>query len=343
MPDVRYIKGEIDLPEMEESFPLLLVEDNVPTRGLLEICLKKAGYQVTSVEDGRTASRILKERFFPIVITDWMMPEMDGLELCRRIRRGRLPGYTYIILLTSKDSKQDAILALEAGADDYLVKPVDRHELIARLKPCRRLLALERALKKANEEKRVLSITDPLTGLYNRRYLTERLPREIKRARRYGRPLSLIMSDIDHFKEVNDRFGHHIGDLVLKKIAGYFQKALREGVDWVARYGGEEFLIVLPETDIQGAWATAERLCIGISERAFTIKGNRIGIKASFGVSGSLPLEKRKKESADDLIDEADRCLYEAKKEGRNRVKVVHSPCPRETSKVLNHPIRSYP
>lgn len=342
MLDARYIKG-MDVLETEESFPLLMVEDNDSTRRLLEIRLKKAGFEVASAQNGRAAFETLKDRFFPIVITDWVMPEMDGLELCRRIRKRQFPGYVYVILLTSKESKQDAILALDAGADDYLTKPVDHRELIARLKPCRRLLSLERALKKANEEKRVLSITDPLTGLYNRRYLTEILPREIKRAKRYGHPLSLIMSDIDHFKEVNDSFGHHTGDLVLKEIADFFQRNLREGVDWVARYGGEEFLIVLPETDIEGAYLTAERLCIGISERAFTIKGDRIGIKASFGVSGSLPSEKWKKGSADDLIDEADRCLYQAKKEGRNRVKVVYSPCVRETSKVLNQPIRSYP
>jgi len=196
----------------------LLAEDNPVTRKLLEKTLHKAGYEVTSVENGRKALDLFKEKFFPIVLTDWMMPEMDGIELCKAIRKNGSDGYVFIVLLTSKDSKDDIVSGLEAGADDYLTKPSNRAELIARIKTGIRILELEGSLKKANEEIRILSITDYLTRSYNRLYLSERLPQEIVRARRYRHPLSLVLCDIDHFKSVNDTYGHQAGDKVLREF-----------------------------------------------------------------------------------------------------------------------------
>jgi len=306
---------------MNHSFPILIAEDNPSSRKVLEKILQKAGYEVTSVENGRKALEAFKDAFFPIVLTDWMMPEMDGLKLCRAIRENTSRGYVFIILLTAKDSKDDIVSGLEAGADDYLIKPPNYAELIARIKTGIRILNLERSLKKANEEIRILSITDPLTGIYNRGYLNQRLPQEIQRARRYRAPLSLILCDIDHFKKVNDTYGHQIGDQVLKEFVQCIKESIRNNVDWAARYGGEEFIIVLPETDLIGACFVAERLRHVISRRVIKVKDQAIHITASFGVSAIDSTTPDDKISSEALINEADKFLYQAKQEGRNRVK----------------------
>ena len=197
------------LKEMDNSFSLLIAEDNLPSRMLIEKVLLSEGYGVTSVENGRDALERLKKQFFPIIITDWEMPEMNGLELCRAVRARNFARYTFIILVTANDAKAQIIEGLEAGADDYITKPFNRAELIARINTGKRIIKLERSLLKANEEIRILSITDPLTQVYNRGYMSKRMTQEIKRAKRYRQPLSLIICDIDHFKKVNDLYGHH--------------------------------------------------------------------------------------------------------------------------------------
>ena len=178
---------------MTNSFPILIVEDDPVSRRLLEATLTKAGYEVVTAENGYKALEIFEKRFFPIIVTDWMMPEMDGLSLTKTIRTKATSGYVFIFLLTAKSSKEDIITGLEAGADDYLTKPFNRGELMARLKTATRILELEESLKRANEEIRLLSITDALTGSFNRAYMDEMLPKEVKRSIRYGRPLSMIM------------------------------------------------------------------------------------------------------------------------------------------------------
>ena len=302
------------------SFPVLIAEDDPVSRKLLEKVLVRAGYEVVSVENGRKALERFDEKFFPILLTDWVMPEMDGLQLCRAIRERDSDGYVFIILLTAHDSKDAIVTALEAGADEYLTKPFNHAELIARLNTARRILELEKSLKKANEEIRILSITDPLTGCYNRCYLSEHLPMEIKRARRYGHPLSLAMCDIDHFKQVNDRYGHRAGDCVLKAFVQRIQKSIRENVDWLARYGGEEFLIVFPETGTKNAYCVAERLRRTIARNPIRIQETEIRITASFGVAGFDSAAADEKTSAETLIAKADSCLYQAKRKGRNMV-----------------------
>jgi len=212
------------------------------------------------------------------------------------------------------------VRGLEAGADEYLVKPINPSELLVRLKTAQRILGLEKSLKTTNEEIRTLSIQDPLTGIFNRIYLMERLPQEIKRSHRYGHPLSIIMCDIDHFKEVNDEFGHRAGDQILKEFVQCLTVSVRQDIDWIARYGGEEFLIVLPETDLQPACLVAERLRSVVSEKVFRLKGKDIRITSSFGVSSFNPA-KGQKTTFDVLMEEADEFLYEAKRAGRNRVK----------------------
>lgn len=305
---------------MKHGFPILLVEDNPVSRKIVEKTLVKAGHDVTTAGTGREALALFKKTFFPIVLTDWMMPEVDGLELCRIIRNTSSEGYVYIILLTARDSKDDIVTGLKAGADDYLNKPISPSELIARLNTGLRVLELEKSLKAANEEIRALSITDPLTGCLNRGYMNEHLPEEITRSKRYNRPLVLIMCDIDHFKLVNDTYGHQAGDLVLTKFAKQIRETLREDIDWVVRYGGEEFLVVLPETEFWGGCGTAERLRTTISLAEFRAREHKIRISASFGVIGFDPSGADDKITMDDMIARADEYLYQAKAEGRNRV-----------------------
>ena len=306
---------------MENSFSILIVEDNPSSRMLLEKTLMSEGYIVVSTENGREALERLEQELFRVVITDWMMPEMDGVELCREIRNRGDEGYVFIMILTAKDSKNDIVAALDAGADDYLVKPFHRGELMARLNIVRRYLEMETSLNKANEKIMIMSVTDALTNLYNRGHFTERLPREIETAKKHGRSLSLIMCDIDHFKRVNDLYGHQSGDMVLEEFGDCLRELIRNKLDWVARYGGEEFVIVLPETEIDMARAVAERLRRKVSDRTFKIVDGNINITASFGVACYDPKKHCECNSCEALIGEADKYLYQAKRGGRDTVK----------------------
>jgi diguanylate cyclase (GGDEF)-like protein len=303
-----------------DNFSILIAEDDSVTRMLLKKTLSKEGHEVVSVENGQKAFELFKENFFPIVLTDWMMPEMDGLELCRAIRKEENPGYVFIVLLTAKDSQDDIISGLKAGADEYLTKPFNRAELIARLNTGKRFLRQERALRRANEEIKILSITDPLTGCSNRGCLNQRLPQEIQRAARYKRPLSIVMCDIDHFKKVNDTHGHQAGDMVLKEFSRRIKDSIRDNVDMLARYGGEEFLVTLPETNLDGALNLADRLRRIVSDKKIDIGTKKIKITASFGVVGFDSNGAGSDITLDHLIKDADRYLYQAKNDGRNKV-----------------------
>jgi len=306
---------------MKYAQRILIAEDNPTCRRYLEICLRKAGFEVSSVVNGQEALERLKKKYFPIVITDWMMPEIDGLELCQTIRNLHLPGYVYLIILTAKSSLESIVKGFEAGADEYLTKPVRQAELLARMKTATRILELEDSLKRQNEEIRALSFRDQLTGIYNRLFMLERLPQEIERACRHRHPLSLIMCDIDHFKRVNDLHGHRVGDLVLREFVDCLSTLIRDGVDWMVRYGGEEFLIVLPETGLEAAFTVAERLRLAAVGKILHIKEREIQITASFGVSSIDFSISQNLIPGELLIEKADRCLYQAKKEGRNGVK----------------------
>jgi two-component system, cell cycle response regulator len=304
---------------VEPSATILLAEDDPVTRMLMTRFLKKAGYEVDAVANGSQALDKMTLRYYPMLVTDWEMPEMDGIALCKAVRNMQLDGYVYALLLTARDSKDNIIAGLEAGADDYLVKPVHEPELIARLNAGRRILNLEHSLRVANQRNRILSITDALTGTYNRRYLMEQLPRELERCRRYAYPLSVLMCDIDHFKQINDERGHTAGDDVLQQFTARVQKSIRSNSDWVARYGGEEFIIVLPETPFEGAMAVAEKIRNVISATPFSTRMGDASVTATFGVVSTGPNGPDLSLKVDALIKTADECLYRGKQEGRNR------------------------
>jgi len=304
---------------MRKNFEVMLVEDSRTQALKFQIMLESHGYHVTVAQNGLEAMNMLLNSQTSIVISDWIMPEMDGSELCRAIRKHDFGNYVYIILLTAKDSKNDIIEGLEAGADDYLTKPVDDAELIARLTTAERVIRLESSLKQRNKEIALLSITDPLTKVFNRGYLNDNLPKAFKRAVRYHQNLSIIICDLDHFKNVNDNHGHQVGDIVLKAFVKELDSSLRKDLDWMARYGGEEFLIALPETNLNGAIAAAERFRQRIEELMIPAEGTEIQITASFGVSAIDQEGDKSYLTTDDLIKAADRCLYQAKERGRNK------------------------
>lgn len=306
--------------ENQETYSVLLADDDPISRRLFEKILKKEGFNVTCASDGHQALELFRHHFFPLVLTDWEMPVLDGPELCRAIRRESPERYVFIIMLTSKSSKDDLISGLSAGADDYLTKPAHHAELVARLKTGIRILNLEKSLKDAMTEIQVMSITDPLTGIYNRGYINQRLPEEILRSRRYCRDFSMILCDIDHFKKVNDTYGHLAGDTVLQCFAGTLSGTIRQQVDWVGRYGGEEFLIIAPETPLPNAICMAERLRKCIATQTILICDESICITASFGVTGFLSGNIPDSITPEALLQTADSLLYKAKKNGRNQV-----------------------
>jgi len=310
-----------------ESPPaILLAEDDPVTRMLMTRFLKKAGYEVDAVGDGAEAFDKMTKRYYPILITDWEMPGMDGVALCKAMRSIQLDGYVYALLLTARDAKEHIIAGLEAGADDYLIKPVYEPELIARLNAGRRILALEHSLRAANERNRVLSITDALTGAFNRRYLMDQLPRELERCRRYAYPLSVIMCDIDHFKKINDEQGHAAGDDVLQQFALRIQNSIRGPSDWMARYGGEEFLLVLPETVYEAGLQVADKVRALVREQPFETRAGDVHVTASFGVSSTGRVGPDLDLKVEGLIKVADQCLYKSKQSGRDRTTGIEIP-----------------
>jgi len=301
------------------NYRVLVVEDNPVASRMLENALLSAGYEVLTAADGIAALETLRETFCPIVITDWLMPRMNGLELTRAIRESELPGYVNIMIMTALDGQEDVITGLSAGADDYITKPFNRAELYARLNNVKRILDLERSLRRAKNEIELLARTDPLTNVYNRRYLFEQLPREIQRCRRYQHPISLVMCDIDDFKEINDRHGHHAGDQVLREFASRISAWTRCDVDWLSRYGGEEFVLVLPEIGVEAAAAVGERLRHDMAKRPMNAGGTQLAVTASFGIAGFNRIPEPEPEP-ERFISAADSLMYEAKKQGKNRV-----------------------
>ncbi|HEY1483271.1 MAG TPA: diguanylate cyclase [Candidatus Acidoferrum sp.] len=299
---------------------ILIAEDDALSRVLLERILQRAGYDVIAVENGRKALEELSKPDPPrLALLDWVMPEKDGVEVCHQLRQMREQAYTYTILLSSRESKQDIVQGLEAGADDYLTKPFDAEELKARLRAGERILNLEDRLVEARESMRFQATHDLLTSLWNRGVIVELLSREVLRARREGNSLAVMMCDIDHFKAVNDEFGHAAGDDVLREVSRRLHHSVRS-YDMVGRYGGEEFLVVLNRCDPASAVARAENLRSGVAGKLISTPSKAIRVTISVGLALSVDFPQA---DVDEVIHQADLALYAAKRAGRNCVRLA--------------------
>lgn len=308
---------------------ILIAEDDVTSRRILETILVKWGYEVISVTNGDEAWRKLQRADAPqIALLDWMMPGMDGVEVCKKLREKEMAQeqYTYLMLLTSKGSKKNIVIGIGAGADEYIVKPYDTNELRVRIHAGQRIIQLQSQLLAAKRELMMLSRTDPLTGTFNRRAILSQIEIEASRAKREDKKVSLSLLDIDHFKKINDTYGHMAGDDVLRECVQRITSVVRR-YDCLGRFGGEEFLIIIPGADETGAHATSERIRCAVGDKDILVNGLRTRVTASQGVvtwDGNT--------GVDDLIERADKALYQAKKNGRNRVELTSF---RKTEKIL--------
>jgi two-component system cell cycle response regulator len=299
---------------------ILIADDDAMSRLLLQRTLEREGYEVISVDNGRLALQHLSSPDGPrLALLDWMMPELDGPDVCLRIRNQHERPYVHIVLLTSRGSKQDVVAGLEAGADDYLTKPWDSAELIARLRVGQRILQLEDRLVEARETMRFKATHDPLTSLFNRGVIVDLLDRELTRTRREKGCTVVMLGDLDHFKSVNDQYGHNVGDEVLQEVARRLLASVRS-YDFVGRYGGEEFLIVLNNCDSSQAIARAEEVRKGIGNHPVQTMRGPLPITMSIGVLASRDWDLRRVE---EILGEADSALYQAKADGRDCVKLA--------------------
>jgi diguanylate cyclase (GGDEF)-like protein len=312
---------------------ILIAEDDLLGSLILRKTLEKLGHEVIAAIDGADAWYHVEQGDVRLVITDWMMPRMDGLEFCRKIRSRSNGPYVYVILVTARQQRKDRSEGLEAGADDFLVKPLDCAELMARVRVATRILTMHgelenrtRALEVAHRElerKNVAlaeaAVSDSLTGLKNRRHFHETLDSTYSFATRHGSTLSVVMLDVDQFKSYNDVYGHPAGDAVLTSLAATLRSNARDH-DLVARYGGEEFVILLPEAGPDAARAFCNRVRSRIEASPWPLRP----ITASLGIATMTPLTA----SPSQLIDEADRALYYSKELGRNRVTHFHELSP---------------
>jgi two-component system cell cycle response regulator len=301
----------------KNNLPILIAEDDPVAARLLEKKLKEWDYSIYRAENGEKAWELLRRPELRIAILDWMMPGIEGPELCSRLRQMKKSHYTYLILLTAKDTSFDIIQGLEAGADDYMTKPVNFLELKARLQTAQRIIELEDSLLQAQKKLIRLATTDPLTHAWNRRAIIKFISEETNRYQREGRPFGLLMIDLDNFKLINDTYGHQSGDQVLKKMVTIFKNNLRN-YDRIGRYGGDELIILLPACNVYQTGTVAAHLLNLVRQNNFKIRG-KTKIKVTLSIGGTAS-ETISKINLNNLISTADRALYLAKKMGRDRV-----------------------
>lgn len=299
---------------------VLIAEDDPVSRALLARILSTWGYEVVTARDGNEAwDELQRENAPSLVILDWMMPDVDGIEVCHRVRDLGSASPPYLILLSARDSKGDVVAGLDSGANDYVGKPFDREELRARLQVGRRFVELNQKLLEAQRSLELQARTDPLIGCLNRRAVLEHLGHETRRAKEGRIRVGVGMIDVDHFKRVNDTFGHAIGDEVLRQVCRRSLRALPDDAV-LGRFGGEELLVIIPNSDENRTEAFLERIRQAISASPVRAAGHEITVTVSIG--GTVGPAR----SADAAIRAADDALYRAKAEGRNRVVMAGSP-----------------
>jgi diguanylate cyclase (GGDEF)-like protein len=304
------------------EFKVLVADDSRIYRKLVEQTLSEKQYAVLFAKNGQEAIDLFSEHQPSLVITDWMMPDLTGIELCERIRNHSRNSYTYIIILTGITEKNELVKGLAAGADDYLTKPFHSNELLARVGVGRRIVELHRQLEAKNSLLQELALTDSLTGLPNRRAIEDWATRQLSGAIRYGFSFLVVLADLDHFKSVNDTYGHDAGDTVLKKFAEILKANSRRS-DICGRIGGEEFLFVLTHTTQDNAKIVIERIRAELQAAKFDFDGTSLTVTASFGLASfdtSQPADFNR------LVTQADVALYAAKRAGRNRVEIAVTP-----------------
>ena len=299
---------------------ILIADDEALSRRLLEKTLERAGYEVIAVENGKLAFEELCKPEGPrLALLDWVMPELDGPGVCRAVRVRSEQTYVYMVLLTSKGTKEETVLGLESGADDYLTKPFNAEELRARLRVGERILLLEDRLVEARENMRFRATHDQLTSLLNRGAVMDLLTRELHRSHREQKSTAIILGDVDHFKRINDTLGHLVGDEVLMEIANRLLGSVRS-YDFVGRYGGEEFLVVLNSCDPDFAPTRAEEIRLAISHRPIQTAKGPLSLTMSAGLLLSSEWGVK---SLEELLHQVDNALYEAKSAGRDCLRIA--------------------
>ena len=298
-----------------QEFKILVADDSRLYRKLVEDALAQEGYAVCFARNGREARDLLAMYRPALVITDWEMPDLTGIELCGQIRRD-LRSYTYIILVTSNTRRDQIIKGLAAGADDYLTKPFHSGELLARVAVGRRIVELHREIEAKNRLLEELALTDPLTGLPNRRAIEDWAVRQLSGAKRHDFSFWVVMADLDSFKAVNDAYGPEAGDIILKRFADLLQANTRPS-NICGRIGGEKFVVVVTHVEKQNVQMVVDRIRRQLQAERFTFGGTALGVTASFGISG---FRAESPQSSVQLLKEADTALCAAKRAGRNHI-----------------------
>jgi two-component system, cell cycle response regulator len=311
------------IPDPESPERILVVDDHPDNLEIINARLSSRGFVIETASNGQEALEKVRASPPHLILLDVMMPLMDGYEVSRRIKNDASFPFIPIILVTARDSTADKVEGLDAGADDYLTKPVNFPELEARVRSMLRIKRLQdeldlknRELEDANRRLRKLSITDGLTELFNHRHIHELLQEEFERSRRSGEPMAVAMLDLDRFKQVNDTYGHPTGDLILYETAQILRETARE-IDMVGRYGGEEFIVILPGTDEAAAVQFAERVREAVGGHLFRDGAHEVRMTLSGGVA-SFPGAST--DRPDSLLKRADEALYAAKESGRDRI-----------------------
>jgi two-component system, cell cycle response regulator len=298
------------------DFTIAIVDDDAAIRRLVRLFLKRAGFGTLECTTGQEARAALTTQPWDLAILDRRLPDMDGVVLAQELKSNNDFRTRYIIMLTGEDEQADKVEGLELGADDYITKPFQYPELLARVRAGKRIVDLQKELMETNKRLELLSITDGLTKLHNHRHFQDELARAFEESQRYQRPLSLAMIDIDFFKKFNDTYGHAVGDDVLKRAAELYRSSVRS-TDLVARYGGEEFAVMMPETALDDGVAFAEKIRNLIATTPLDTQAGPMNVTISLGVA-SVPQSRI--HSPKELIVAADKALYRAKKNGRNQV-----------------------